>query len=104
MHPALQNAEPINRLVEQGELPATRRFRIVKRQNNIPVPGVCENCNAEFTADPETVGRPQDAHAIVQKQFIAHKCKRLDGRQYGAQREDLFMFARPQYSLQGARS
>ena len=52
MHPAMQNAETINRLVEQGELPAKRRFRIVKRQNNIPVLGVCEYCNAEFTADP----------------------------------------------------
>jgi hypothetical protein len=65
MYPALQNAETINRLVEQGELPATRRFRIVKPQNNIPVLGVCEYCNAEFTADPQTVGRPQDAHSIT---------------------------------------
>jgi hypothetical protein len=83
MHPVLQHAETINRLVEQGELPPKRRFKIVRRQNNIPVLGVCEYCNAEFTADPETIGRPQDAHAIVQKQFIAHKCKRLDARQCG---------------------
>ena len=55
---------------------AKRRFRIVKRENNIPVLGVCEYCNAEFTADPETIGGPQDAHAFVQKQFIAHKCSR----------------------------
>ena len=55
---------------------AKRRFRIVKRENNIPVLGVCEYCNAEFTADPETIGRPKDAHAYIQKQFIAHQCKR----------------------------
>jgi hypothetical protein len=55
---------------------AKRKFRIVKRENNIPVLGICEYCNAEFTADPETIGRPQDAHAFVQKQFVAHECKR----------------------------
>ena len=106
MYLALQNAEPINRLVEQGKLllktfnvqdaarpagprdtdgatsvsvrAAKREFRIVKRENNIPVLGVCEYCNAEFSADPETVGRPKDAHAHIQKQFISHKCKRPD--------------------------
>jgi hypothetical protein len=57
-----------------------RKFRIVKRENNIPVLGVCECCNAEFTADPETIGQPRDAHAHIQKQFIAHKCNRLDAR------------------------
>jgi hypothetical protein len=57
---------------------AKRKFRIVKRENNIPVLGVCEYCNAEFAAGPETIGRPKDAHAHIQKQFIAHKCKRLD--------------------------
>jgi hypothetical protein len=56
---------------------AKRKFRIVKRENNIPVLGVCECCNAEFAADPETIGRPKDAHAHIQKQFISHKCKRL---------------------------
>jgi hypothetical protein len=54
---------------------AKRKFRIVKRENNIPVLGVCECCNAGFAADPETIGRPKDAHAHLQKQFIAHKCK-----------------------------
>jgi hypothetical protein len=57
---------------------ATRRFRIVKREKNIPVLGVCEYCNAEFSADPATIGQPKDAHAHIQQQFIAHKCKRLD--------------------------
>jgi len=57
---------------------AKRKFRIVKRENNIPVLGVCECCNAEFAVDPETIGGPKDAHAYIQKQFIAHKCKRLE--------------------------
>jgi hypothetical protein len=57
---------------------AKRKFRIVKRENNIPVLGVCEYCHAEFSADPETIGRPRDAHAHIQKQFIAHKCKQFD--------------------------
>jgi len=106
MHLALQNGETINRLAEHGKLllktfyvqdaarpagscdtdgatsvcvrGAKRKFRIVKRENNFPVLGVCEYCNAEFSADPETIGRPQDAHAHIQKQFIAHKCKRRD--------------------------
>ena len=60
---------------------AKRNFRIVKRQNNIPVLGVCEYCNAEFAVDPETIGRPKDGHAHIQKQFVAHKCKRPDARQ-----------------------
>jgi len=59
---------------------AKGKFRIVKRENNIPVLGVCEYCNAEFTADPATIGRPKDAHAHIQQQFITHKCKRLDAR------------------------
>ena len=57
---------------------AKRKFRIVKRENNIPVLGVCEYCHAEFSADPETIGRPRHAHAHIQNQFIAHKCKRFD--------------------------
>jgi hypothetical protein len=57
---------------------ATRKFRIVKRENNVPVLGVCEHCHAEFTANPEAISRPKDAHAHLQHQFIAHQCKRLD--------------------------
>ena len=60
---------------------AKRKFRIVKRENNIPVLSVCECCNAEFAADPETIGRPKDGHDHIQKQFIAHKCKRLSASQ-----------------------
>ena len=54
---------------------AKRKFRIVKRENNFPVLGVCEYCHAAFAADPETIGRPKDAHADIQKQFILHSCK-----------------------------
>src|SRR5450432_2093374 len=57
---------------------AKRKFRIVKRENNIPVLGLCEYCNAEFAADPKSIDQPKDAHAHLQKQFIAHKCKRFD--------------------------
>jgi len=57
---------------------AKRKFRIVKRENNIPVLSVCECCNREFMADPVTTDRPQDGHAFIQKQFVAHKCKGLD--------------------------
>ena len=63
-----------------------RKFRIVKRENNIPVLGVCECCNREFIADPVTIDRPQDADAFIQKQFVAHKCKRLDDTPYGVRR------------------
>ena len=51
---------------------AKRKFRIVKRENNIPVLGVHEYCNAEFTADPETLCRPQDGHAFIQKNTSSH--------------------------------
>jgi hypothetical protein len=71
-----------NRVRSLGNLGmAKRKFRIVKRENDISVLGVCEYCNAEFAADPETIGRPKDAHAHVQKQFISHKCKQLDASQ-----------------------
>ncbi len=98
MHLALQNAEtiyaqdavrPTGSRDTDGATPvsvkaAKRKFRIVKRENNIPVLGVCEYCNAEFSADPKTVGRPRDAHAHIQKQFIAHKCNRPDASRNGA--------------------
>jgi len=60
---------------------AKRKFRIVKREHNIPVLAVCEGCNAEFAVDPATITRPIDAHDQIQKQFIAHKCNPIDTRQ-----------------------
>jgi hypothetical protein len=78
---------------------ANRKFRIVKRENNIPVLGICEYCNAEFTADPKTICRPKDGHAFIQKQFIAHKCKRLDAGQSALRilREDAEMALRAKW-------
>lgn len=43
--------------------------------------GVCECCNAQFAADPKIVGQAKDAHAHIQKQFVAHKCKSQDASQ-----------------------
>jgi hypothetical protein len=51
---------------------AKRKFRIVKRENNIPVLGVCEYCNAEFAADPETIGRPLRRHTSTFKNNSLH--------------------------------
>jgi hypothetical protein len=56
-----------------------RIFRIVKRENNVPVLGVCERCKAQFAARPESIAQAKDAHADIQTQFIAHTCKRLAG-------------------------
>jgi hypothetical protein len=48
-----------------------RNLRIVKRVRNVPVRGICEYCNAEFSGDPN-MGNAQSA---IQEQFNAHKCK-----------------------------
>ena len=70
MHLALQNA-------------AKRKFKIVKRENNIPVLGVCEYCNAEFTADPETIVRPQDAQRLRPKTVHRAQMQAADASQCG---------------------
>jgi len=49
-----------------------RNLRIVKRVRNVPVRGICESCNAEFSGDPN-MGNAQSA---IQEQFNVHKCKR----------------------------
>ena len=54
-----------------------RNLRIVKRVRNVPVLGICEYCNAQFSGDPD-MGNAQSA---IQDQFNAHKCKRLDASQ-----------------------
>ena len=56
-----------------------RNLRIVGRGANIPVAGICEYCNAQFSADP--TGRTVDGQPSVQEQFDAHKCKRPDAGQ-----------------------
>ena len=54
-----------------------RNLRIVKRVRNVPVRGICECCNAEFSGDP-AMGNAQSA---IQEQFNVHKCKPEDARQ-----------------------
>ena len=49
---------------------AKRSLRILKRVSNIPSLGICESCNAQFSADPRQLGQ-----AGVQQQFNAHKCE-----------------------------
>ena len=51
-----------------------RNLRIARRVRNVPVLGVCENCNAQFSGDPN-MGNAQSA---IQAQFNAHKCQRQD--------------------------
>jgi hypothetical protein len=48
---------------------AKRSLRILKRVSNVPSLGVCELCNAQFSADPRQLGQ-----SGVQQQFNAHKC------------------------------
>jgi len=48
---------------------AKRSLRILKRVSNIASLGVCEACNAQFSANPRQLGQ-----AGVQQQFNAHKC------------------------------
>jgi hypothetical protein len=49
-----------------------RNLRIVKRVRNVPVIGICESCNAQFSGDPN-MGNAQSA---IQEQFNAHKCQK----------------------------
>jgi hypothetical protein len=53
-----------------------RNLRIIKRAANIPVLGICEHCNAQFSADP--TGRTIEGQPAIQKQFDEHTCKRQD--------------------------
>ena len=53
---------------------AKRKFRIVKRENNIPVLGVCEYCNAEFAVDRKRLSNtPVRQAGAVLKCLDAHK-------------------------------
>ena len=49
-----------------------RSLRIVKRVRNVPVLGVCEQCNAQFSGDPNR----GNAQSAIQAQFNAHKCEK----------------------------
>jgi hypothetical protein len=57
-----------------------RKLRIVKRVRNVPVLGICEGCNAQFSGDPN-MGNAQSA---IQEQFNSHPCKRLEASQSAA--------------------
>jgi len=57
-----------------------RNLRIVKRVRNVPVLGICEYCNAQFSGDPN-MGNAQSA---IQEQFNVHKCQKLDSTQAAA--------------------
>ena len=59
-------------LWETGFMPK-RNLRIVKRFANIPILGVCEQCNAQFSVDPED--QMMEVQAAIENQFNAHKCK-----------------------------
>jgi hypothetical protein len=54
-----------------------RKLRIVRRVRNVPVLGICEGCNTQFSGDPN-MGNAQSA---IQEQFNSHPCKRLDASQ-----------------------
>ena len=56
---------------------AKRNLRFVKRVRNVPVLGICERCNAQFSGDPN-MGNAQSA---IQEQFNAHKCQPIDSSQ-----------------------
>ncbi len=61
---------------------AMRKLRIVRRTNNIPVLGVCEFCDMQFSAHQPS--GQSEAQAAIQQQFNAHKCKREDVNQAAA--------------------
>ena len=69
----------LSRLWETWVMPK-RNLRIVKRVRNVPVLGICEYCNAQFSGDP---GRG-NAQSDIQEQFNAHKCKAEDASQAAA--------------------
>ena len=56
---------------------AKRNLRIVKKIRNVPVLGICERCNAQFSGDPK-MGNAQSA---IQEQFNAHKCEAMESSQ-----------------------
>jgi len=53
---------------------AKRNLRIVRRERNVPVLGMCESCNAQFSGDP----RMGNAQSAIQEAFNRHKCQGQD--------------------------
>jgi hypothetical protein len=57
---------------------AKRNLRIIRRVKNVPVLGICEYCNMQFTAELHPHIQQAEAQAAIQQQFNAHKCKPED--------------------------
>jgi hypothetical protein len=72
----------VDRIEKKAGALSKRNLRIVKRVRNVPVLGICEFCNAQFSAEPG--GQTDEAQAIIQQQFNAHKCKPEDASQAAA--------------------
>ncbi|HLW88641.1 MAG TPA: hypothetical protein VKR57_09115 [Terriglobales bacterium] len=49
-----------------------RNLRIVKRVRNVPVIGICEQCNTQFSGDPNQ----GNAQSAIQEQFNRHNCEK----------------------------
>ena len=56
---------------------AKRNLRIVTEGS--PLIGICEACNTQF----RSYSPVKEARQIIQSQFDAHECKRLDDSQTG---------------------
>ena len=53
-----------------------RNLRIVKRFANLPVLGICEHCNSQFSVHPD--GQVTEGQPNIENQFDSHECKELD--------------------------
>jgi hypothetical protein len=58
-----------------------RKLRIVKHAGRIPMLGICERCNAQFSVAAEALTDADAALASISDQFDAHKCKLVDSSQ-----------------------
>lgn len=59
----------------------SRKLRIVKRIGPAPYLGVCERCNRQFKVTYGKTFTVEDATAVLQEQFDAHKCEPVDSSQ-----------------------
>ncbi|HZQ69045.1 MAG TPA: hypothetical protein VFA68_11055 [Terriglobales bacterium] len=50
---------------------AKRNLRIIRRERNVPVLGICEQCSEQFSGDP----RMGNAQSAIQDAFNRHKCQ-----------------------------
>ena len=55
-----------------------RNLRIIRRVKNVPVLGICEYCNMQFSTELHPHIQQGEAQAAIQQQFNVHKCKRAD--------------------------